>query len=442
MVSIFKAPKKQKQRKKLILTIDRLDHEGRGVCRHHNPIVFVPQTLPGERCEVEVKTSGRNFSQGSLIKILDKNEHRIEPNCRYFELCGGCQTQYSDAEYMLSQKQSALSSLFQKQLGVNIVPWQPPLIGDNWHYRRKARLAVDAQNIKAIKLGFRSENNNAVLDINDCPVLDKSLNMLLPELKQLLPKIVGLKHLGHIGMLRGNNGVQLAFRFTKDINKLDRELLRGFADRLDLELVLEIHKNQFETLSKANENMYIASGSKTKLYCEPNDFIQVNDKVNQQMVAQASDWLSLGEEDILADLFCGIGNFSLALADGCCRAIGLEGIATMVDRASRNAQLNAVENVAFDCIDLNQANSLKYEGINQCNVMVLDPSRAGAKEVVEQVNPLQWKKILYVSCHAGTFARDAKIMQSKGFEMVKVSVLDMFPQTSHIELMALFLPAR
>jgi 23S rRNA (uracil1939-C5)-methyltransferase len=233
--------------------------------------------------------------------------------------------------------------------------------------------------------------------------------------------------------------VQVTLRFVKDIDESDRERLKGFADRLNIKLVIERQKSQFETLSTEDRPTYIIPQEEIKLYCEPNDFVQVNDNVNQQMVAQAIDWLSLEPNEELADLFCGIGNFSLALAKYCHKVIGLEGIAAMVQRANDNAKLNAVENVVFDCLDINQSNSLQHALLSDCNVMVLDPSRAGAKAVVEQLSPSKWKKILYVSCHAGTFARDVKIMQSKGFNMMKVSAIDMFPQTSHLELMALFL---
>lgn len=442
MVSIFKAPKKQHQQKRLKLTIDRLDHEGRGVCRHHKPVVFVPKTLPGETCEVQVQPAGKRFWQGQLINIIDKSEHRIEPNCQYFHQCGGCQTQYADSTFMLSEKQNALTSLFQKQLGLSDVPWRDALRGDDWHYRRKARLAIDAQHKGEIKIGFRAEDDNTILDIVDCPVLDKSLNALLPKIKSVVQQLSGLKYIGHISLLKGDSDIQLAFRFTDKVDKADLTRLKVFADEHDIKLVVEIDKNKFDIVSNKEQPISITSANKIKLQCEPNDFIQVNDKVNRKMVTQAIDWLSLESNDKVADLFCGLGNFSLALAAQSHHVIGFEGVLAMVDRANRNAQLNGINNAEFHCLDINQPDALQHEAMSQCNIMVLDPSRIGAKSVAEQLNPLQWKKILYVSCHAGTFARDAEIMQSKGFKMVTVSVLDMFPQTSHIELMALFLPVK
>lgn len=440
MVSIFKASKKDRKPKNIELTIDRLDHEGRGVCRQHTPVVFVPNTLPGEKCNVRVQAFGKRFWQGELVKVIEKSVDRVEPKCQYFEQCGGCQTQYAESDFMLEKKQQALDALIQKQLGVPELPWRNPLQSQAWQYRRKARLAIDAQNKNNIKVGFRAEKTNAVLDIDACPILDNALNALLPDLKGVIRKLIGTKYLGHISLLKGEAGIQVTLRFTTEVVESDRQILTVFSDRLGIKLMIEVEKNHFETLSKTDQPVYIVPTDKIKLHCEPNDFVQVNDKVNQKMVAQAIDWLSLKPEDKIADLFCGIGNFSLALAAHCNTVVGFEGVVTMVNRAYENARLNDIDNAEFNCLDINQPNSLRDEQMCQCNLMLLDPSRAGAKEVAEQLEPSQWQKVLYVSCHAGTFARDAKIMKSKGFEIVKMSVLDMFPQTSHVELMALFLP--
>ncbi|TDF38300.1 23S rRNA (uracil(1939)-C(5))-methyltransferase RlmD [Alteromonadaceae bacterium M269] len=441
MVSIFKAPKKAKKLvklKTLTLMVDGLDHEGHGVCTENQPVVFVPKTLPGEKIRASVSITNKRFWQGKLMDVIEPSPERITPKCHYYEQCGGCQVQHASADYMLEAKQKAVDSMLQKQLGMNPLPWQQPLTSKAWSYRRKARLAVNAQDDSHLKLGFRGEETNDIVDISHCAVLEPKLNELVQDIKLLIKKLKVRRYIGHISLLQGDNVTQVTFRITKDVEKNDRNLLAGFADRANIKLVLELHKGTFEAVSQSNDDVFISPVDGLKLNCEPNDFLQVNADVNRKMVQQAIQWLALNDNDKVADLFCGIGNFSLPLAKVCQQVVGLEGVTDMVQRATNNAQLNGIENADFDCVDLSQDDSLAHKSLSGYSVMLLDPARAGAMSVAQQLSTKQWKKILYVSCNPSTFARDAKVMQSKGFKLTKIGLLDMFPQTSHVELMALF----
>lgn len=453
MVQIFRAPKgnnkagnKQGRKaphhhqQKLELTIDQLDHHGQGVCRSHQPVVFVDNALPGEVCQISVSDKKSRFWKSTATHIIQPSAQRIEPFCPHFNQCGGCQSQYISPENMLRHKQSAVDVLLTKLGGKTPINWQTPLAIPENAYRRKARLAIDSRQHNQFKVGFRAKNSKDVVAIEQCPVLTQPLQRLLPHLLATLHQLNNKNGLGHVSLLDTDGELQVTIRLTKTLSDKDKLTLTNLESSFGCEVVLESQRNQFESLSTAFSPAKYRLQDGIQIALSPNDFIQVNGALNQQMIQQAMHWLQLNAQDKVLDLFCGVGNFSLPMAQKVQQVVGIEGVADMVQQAKDNATLNQLDNVHFLKADLSQWNMLNDAEIRQCNKVLLDPARAGALEVIPQLKALQPQMVLYVSCNPATFARDMAEILNSGFRLDKIALMDMFPHTVHTELMALFIP--
>ena len=444
MVQIFKAPKGRKPKKtlgsRLIgIKIDFLDHEGTGISRSHQPVLFVEGALPGEVCDVLVSQKKNTFWRGQAVKITHGSEDRQPGFCEYFSTCGGCQNQHIKADALLAHKQQAIDGLLRRIGGVDDITWCAPLSATEQGYRRKARLAVDAQDPNDVRVGFR-DRNNRIINIHQCPVLTSVLNSMLEGLQALLQSLKTVKAVGHISLVDALPAPLLVFRLTRPLPEQDNRRLLAYAQQQQVRLVLEITKNQFEAQDGAECESYYGLDDGSQLHFMPNDFIQVNGRINQEMILQAIEWLAPDKQDSVLDLFCGIGNFSVPLARYCDGVTGIEGVTEMVERARENARRNQLSNVFYEHRDLNQTDSLKKLSGGKWNKILLDPARAGAFEVVKQIPALSPEKVLYVSCNPATFARDTQAMLDGGYQLDKICLMDMFPGTSHTELMALFRP--
>ena len=318
------------------------------------------------------------------------------------------------------------------------LPWQDPLLDKAQGYRRKTRLALDCRNKNKAILGFRAKGSKQVVAISQCPILVKDLQDLIRPLQALIADMQQPGNIGHISLLKGDNAVQVCMRLTRSLVQADRELLLAFSQLQGCQLLLESQKNQFEPLGEHGDELYYLLNDTIKIHLQPNDFVQVNANINQQMIAQAISWLELKQDDEVLDLFCGVGNFSLPMARVCKYVIGLEGVSDLVQRASDNALLNGITNTAFYQSDLSQADCLGDPQYLKCNKILLDPAREGAYELIPQLSKLKVEKILYVSCNPATFVRDTQLLLEQAYVLDKVALMDMFPNTAHTELMALF----
>jgi 23S rRNA (uracil1939-C5)-methyltransferase len=440
MVQIYR-PKKAHpvpQQKKLTLTIDRLDLGGQGVCASHQPIVFVEGVLPGEECQVQVVEQKPRFWRAKLIKVTQPSPLRQSPFCSHFDACGGCQTQYAGQKDMLAYKQVALSELLTRVANITEQPWQMPLTDQPQAYRRKTRLALDCRNKSKPLLGFRAKGSKQLVAISECPILVTSLEALIAPLQRLISTLQNPGHIGHISLLKGENKPQLCLRITRELDSADQNLLLTFSQDHGCNIVLEDSKNSFTPIGESGEQAYYLLDGGIKIYLKANDFVQVNAGINQQMITQAMAWLELDKDDEVLDLFCGVGNFSLPMARLGKSVIGIEGVSDLVQRATDNALKNGIDNTVFYQCDLSQANCLSDPEYARCNKVLLDPAREGAFELIPQLSKLKAQKILYVSCNPATFVRDSKVLVQQGYSLNKIALMDMFPNTAHTELMALF----
>ncbi|MDO6692842.1 23S rRNA (uracil(1939)-C(5))-methyltransferase RlmD [Aliiglaciecola sp. 3_MG-2023] len=476
----FYSPKKNKKKaasnsqligQKVTVTIAQLDHLAQGISGDHDPLIFVEGVLPGEVVEVEITEDRGKVCHGRLVNIVEASEYRQTPFCQHVDICGGCQTQHCQTDAMLQFKQSAIQNLIlhtaldsnqsaaQPKRGLSKASrggknkksrkfsdkqgelnWQTALHSAPIGYRRKTRLSVDARNPDALKLGFRSKGSNKIFNLQQCPVLNQALECLIEPLQLMFAQLQTPLNIGHVSLLNGDNGVQVCIRTIHTLSQQDRQLCREFAEQYNVQLLIEDKHNTQDFATQPDKQLTYEINENLSLQVHNDDFVQVNSQVNQQMVEQAIGWLALGKNDLVLDLFCGIGNFSLPIAEQCKTLIGVEGVPKMVQRAQHNATINELTNCHFIHADLNSTKLSAHGQMKSCNKVLLDPAREGALAVVKQLADLQPSHILYVSCNPATFARDAAHLIEKNYRLDKLSVMDMFPQTAHTELMALFVP--
>lgn len=418
--------------------------DGRGVAEHEGKKVFVPYTITGERVRFEALKKKKKFDEAKLLEVLVDSEYRVTPQCKYFGVCGGCATQHIAAEAQIEFKQQAVLDTLQRIGHVKPTEVFPPVVDEVWNYRRRARLAVKYVTKKSRALvGFREKYAPYLTDMLSCEVLHTNIARLISPLSQLITNLSIRTKIPQIECSVAENVTALVFRVLEPPSDSDLAALQAFENKYQVRVYLQT-KGLDTVAALTNdadlEALYFHFESfGVKLEFLPVDFIQVHDGVNQKMVQLAFDWLQLSDDSKLLDLFCGLGNFTLPLAKHAQQVLGVEGDAKLVERARHNANLNDLANIEFIQADLFDAET-EYSWLTQdWDTVIIDPPRLGARNIIEKLSGLQPAKILYVSCHPATLARDADILvNTMGYQLSRVCVLDMFPHTGHVETMALF----
>ena len=434
MALFYHSEKLRKNPPHLVLDIQSLDYQGLGVAKLDGKTWFVENALPQEKVKARVIEDKRQYGHAVCEKILQKSPSRQISKCQYFQQCGGCQTQHIPIEMQREAKQQALFQRLQK-LQTEQIDFQQMIVGEPWHYRRRLRLSLkfNPKN-KQLDIGFRQKGQSEIVNIQHCEVIEPKLNNLLLPLRDLLNQFSKPKILGHIELTAADNGVAMLLRHQQNLPETDRTLLINFAEQYQLMLFVQDDEKMSHLYGELPE--YEIMG--LKLQFDIRDFIQVNRNLNLEMVETALDWLDLKVEDFVLDLFCGMGNFTLPIAQKAKRAVGIEGVFAMVEKARKNAERNNCANVEFQQGDLDKTfveqDWVKYP----FNKILLDPPRSGAAFAIGAISQLQAEKILYVSCNPATLIRDAEMLLNSGYQLKKVAMIDMFPQTGHLESISLF----
>ncbi len=431
------------------LLIERQGHDGRGIAHHNGKIVFVEGALAGESVSIRIVKTHRRFDEAVCETIHTPSPDRIEPACEYYQQCGGCGLQHLSLERQREVKQTALVDQLERFGKLSDIPVQDALVDAAWGYRRKARLGVKWNRHGDLIIGFREKGSSHLVAIKHCAVLHPEMSALIPSLYDLIPELESRKTIGHLELAYSDEGCALVVRHLKGLSHKDQLLWLNWAEEHRVQLYWQ--KDQADSLVKAsleNSRVITLSGDQlpvlsyrhddVTLAFQPNDFVQVNPAINRQMVDQALEWLQPKESDVVLDLFAGFGNFSLPLAKKVASVTGVEGASNLVRRARANAELNGIENAIFEVADLSQS----FKGLSwvktRYNVVLLDPPRTGAQAICEQMKALGAKRVLYVSCNPSTLARDSAILAEQGYKLIRAGIMDMFPQTAHVESMALF----
>ena len=429
-------------------TIESLSHEGRGVAHIDGKAIFISGALPGEKVTFIYTSKSRNHDEGKIESVIEASPDRVEPKCQHYDICGGCSLQHLSSEAQIKYKQqSMLEGL--KHLG-KVEPEEvfDPIIGDSWGYRRKARLGAKFVIKKdKVLVGFRERHGGFLADIESCEVLHESVGKKLKEFQTLMFDMESRDSTPQIEVAVGEENTALIIRHLKPLSETDQNAWIGFAKQHGFQLYLQpkgpttVHciwpePSELETLYYQHEVF------DTKVEFGPQDFFQVNNSINVQMVPRAVELLKLTGKERVLDLFCGLGNFTLPIAKHAAHVTGVEGDLVMVKRARETALANGIENTDYFASNLmGTPEELKREPWlkQKYDCILLDPPRSGAKEIIEHFGKLKAKRIVYVSCHPATLARDAgELVHTHGYKLVGAGVMDMFPQTAHVESIAIF----
>lgn len=431
------------------LIIERQSHDGRGIAHINGKTVFVDGALAGETVTARISKTHRRYDEAVCEIIHHPSPDRVEPACEYYDRCGGCGVQHVTLERQRAIKQDALVDQLERFARLSEIPLADALTDQAWGYRRKARLGVKWNRQGELLIGFREKGSPHLVAITHCAVLQPELAALLPTLYPLIAELESRKTIGHLELAYSDEGCALVVRHLKALSHSDQQLWLDWADNHNVRLywqqeqadsLVSAHLEAGKIIRRAGAELaplsYQVAG--TRLAFLPNDFVQVNPAINQKMVAQALDWLQPQPEDVVLDLFAGFGNFSLPLARQVASVTGVEGERSLVVRARGNAELNGIENATFEVADLSQPFKGQVWAKTRYNVVLLDPPRTGAQAICEQMKSLGAKRVLYVSCNPSTLARDSAILTAQGYTLIKTGIMDMFPQTAHVESMALF----
>src|SRR5262245_24682090 len=420
-------------------TIVDLTHDGVGVADLDGRRVFVADALPGERVEIALRKRRRKTQEADLVRVLEASPSRVQPKCEYFGRCGGCALQHLRHAAQVELKQRAVAEALKRIGNVEPLEWLPPVVGEPWHYRRRARLGVKyVAGKNRVLVGFRERSKPYITDMLSCPVLMPPLDGLLGELAALIEKSSVREQLPQIEAAVADDAVALVFRVLADPSAADTEAFRAFGARFGLDLYWQRGgPGTIVPLDQARPLTYQLPEFGLMFEFLPTDFVQVNVAVNTELVSTAVRLAAIEPTDRVLDLYCGLGNFSLPLAQRASALLGVEGDAGLVARAVRNAGRNGVGNARFVTADLMAPGWGFYR--EPWDVVVLDPPRTGADAPVAELDSSGVRRIVYVSCHPATLARDARsLVEKHGFTLSLARVFDMFPHTHHIEALALF----
>lgn len=425
-----------------LATISGLTEDGRGVAAEAGRTVFVDGALPGETVRFSRIRRRRNHDEGRMESVLTPSPYRVQPRCPYFGRCGGCSLQHLAPAQQLERNQERLLETLARLGGVEPAQVLGPLTGPVWRYRRRARLGVRYVRGKGrVLVGFRERFNSYVTEMDSCEVLAAPAGELVGPLARLIDGLTVSERLPQVEIAVADNHTALVFRILDPLQPGDLEQLRAFAEQH--QVVVYLQPGGVDTVQAidlpAPELSYRLAEFDVEITFRPTDFVQVNGELNGRMVARAVELLVLEGDDRVLDLYCGLGNFTLPLARRAGSVTGVDADAGLIARARQNAARNGIENVGFHLADLaaEAADAPWLQG--PYDAVMLDPPRAGAASVIPHLRGAGASRIVYVSCHPDSLARDAgELVNSHGYRLRAAGVLDMFPHTAHTESMALF----
>lgn len=422
--------------------ITDLTHDGRGVAHISGKAVFVAGALAGERVRLRDVRKHRHYDEAAVEEVLRVSPDRVAPRCKHFGVCGGCALQHLDPAAQIAAKQRLLLENFERIGKVQPSAILPALTDSPWGYRRKARLSAKFVEKKGRMLvGFRETNGRYVADIERCEVLLPAVGERIAAITAMLESLEGKREIPQIEIAAGDNLVALVFRHLQPLSDADTQALTRFGQANDLAIFLQ--PGGIDSVAPlwpagAQLNFELPAYDVT-LDFRPLDFIQVNGGMNRRMIDHALALLDPQPSDRVLDLFCGLGNFTLPLARRTAQVVGVEGEAGLVQRARDNATKNGIANATFHSADLAADQRATAWAKADYELVLLDPPRSGADAVLEYLPRKSTRRVVYVSCHPASLARDAGILVNKhGFKLKSAGVMDMFPHTAHVESIALF----
>ncbi len=424
--------------------VESLDHEGLGVAHVDGKVVFLEGGITGERVLFARRKSRGRFDLGTVTQVLRESALRATPRCPYFGICGGCAMQHIEASVQVAAKQRVLEDNLERLGKVRPGSILPAIVGPAWGYRNRARLSVHYVEKKGgVLVGFHERRSSFVADTLSCEVLPPAVSRLIPELRSLFTSMRLRERIPQLELAVGDAVTVCVLRNLEPIGDEDAATLRAFADRHAIQWWLQPAgpdtAHPFHPID-APALDYTLPEFGLRLRFGPTEFTQVNAAVNRALVRRAVNLLGPQPGERIADLFCGLGNFSLPLAARGASVVGMEGSASLVRRATENARLNGLEHLAeFVAWDLFADAPGALARLGRIDKLLVDPPRDGALEICKALPDDGPRRIVYVSCSPSTLARDAGLLVNvKGYRLAAAGVVNMFPHTSHVESVALF----
>lgn len=411
------------------LKIEKLIYGGYGLARTDEKVVFVKAGVPGDEVDVEIAEEKKSFDIAYINNILEPSKHRVDPQCEYFGKCGGCQWQNIDYQYQLKAKEQILKESIQKIAGINDFEIEPIVPSQNkYSYRNRVTLHIDTVNGKHI-LGFKEEKSHKLVSIEQCTISSDNISNLVQKISKLIT---------------GYDAKKFPFEkiFISDIGKIPALSLSPKKNSSESEV-----NSLFYKLKERIQGIDISIDNKEeknfefkvlglKFISSPSVFAQGNSIINEQLIKTLIKWADLKKNENVMDLYCGYGNFSLNIARKVKQVLSIDNNKKAIKFAIKNAKLNSIRNCIFEDWDVNKYLQRHKPKENQ-DLVILDPPRTGAKEIIKSIINIKPKKILYVSCNPTTLARDLKELITAGYKLKKIQPFDMFPQTFHIESLSL-----
>ncbi len=424
-------------------SIESMTHDGKGIAAISGKKVFVVGALQGEEVRFRRRKKRRNFDEAELLEVLSASPKRIEPRCEVYGVCGGCSLQHVGDAEQRQIKQQALQDSLERIGKVKPRRWLSPIHESSWNYRRRARLAVkDVAGKGRVLVGFRERHAPFLTDMRRCEVLAGPIDDLLEPLSELIGSLSLRRRLPQIEVAVAENATSLVFRVLDSPTDSDLECFTAFGEEHDIRSYLQTGGPDSISLVHPQGPLPLLNYSLPEfdivIEFEATDFIQVNAAINRRMVSTALELLDPGPDDRVLDLYCGIGNFSLPLARRCSQVLGVDGEQSLVARAKANAQRNEIVNCDFRVADLSRIEGTESWLRDGWTGLLLDPARSGALEVVRHIERIGPTRIVYVSCHPATLARDLDALVTEhGYRLEAAGIIDMFPHTGHVESIAL-----
>lgn len=445
---------RQRQRKTSKLPPDPIEvevhdlaHDGRGVGRasgldEAGKTIFIHGALPGEHIHAKLIARTRRFDEGVTVSVTRPSDERVVPQCPWFDQCGGCALQHLAPEAQVRWKHKRLVDNLERLGQVSPMKWAEPIVGPTWGYRRRARLSVRFVAGKdRVLVGFREKQGRFVADVAHCQVLHPHFADRLLMLSDLVGGLSVKAAIPQIEIAAGDQGSAMIIRHLEPLTPDDLLRLKNWSDEHQTAVYLQpkgpdtIHR----LWPRQHQLSYQLPSLGLTFAFSPQQFIQVNASINEQLIARALSWLELASTDRVLDLFCGLGNFTLPLAQVAHAVVGIEGSQDLVDSAIANAKANGISNVEFHAADLSVPPETHPWMGQAFDAVLIDPPRSGAEAVLPLIGQSGAKRVVYVSCNPATLARDAGLLvREHGYRLVSAGIADMFPHTAHVESIALF----
>ena len=424
------------------IEIHDLAHDGRGVGRIDEKVVFVHGALPGERVHARLTGRNRKFDEAIALVVEQASADRVDPKCPWFGNCGGCALQHLDASAQVRWKQGRLVENLKRIGGVAPETWLDPVVAEPWNYRRRARLSARWVPGKGrVLVGFREVGGRYVAEIEGCDVLHPAFADRLMSLSALIGELSIPDRVAQVECAAGDESAAIVLRHLEPLTEADRSALVQWSEANDIAVWLQPKgPDTVHRLHPAEHRLsYRLEAFDLELEFHPQHFVQVNAAINRQLTERAVDLLDCGPGDRVLDLFCGLGNFSLPLARRAGSVLGVELDAAMVRAAEANAAANGLDNVRFRAADLQQPVEQLAWLKGDFDGVLIDPPRSGALDVLPVIAASGAQRVVYVSCDPATLARDAgELVHTHGFTLRTAGIADMFPHTAHVESVAVF----